>query len=76
VKTAISIPDDLFEQAERVAARRGCTRSRLYADALAALIAKERSAPRVFGAWAGKVTVTEGTDLVGSDPAVLAMFED
>ncbi len=76
MKTAISIPDELFERAERAAARRGCTRSRLYADAIAALLAAEKPAVRVGGVWAGKVTIAEGTDIVGSDPDVLEMFED
>ncbi len=34
VKTAISLPDSVFERAERLAAKRGLTRSRLYALAL------------------------------------------
>jgi hypothetical protein len=34
VKTAVSIPDDLFEQAERAAKETGRTRSGLYAEAL------------------------------------------
>jgi len=35
MKTAISIPDDLFEAAERVAKRLGLSRSELYRIALA-----------------------------------------
>lgn len=38
VKTAVSLPDELFERAERVAQRLGRTRSSLYADALAAYL--------------------------------------
>jgi metal-responsive CopG/Arc/MetJ family transcriptional regulator len=34
MKTAISIPDDLFESAERFAERQGLSRSELYATAL------------------------------------------
>lgn len=34
MKTAISIPDRLFESAERLAQRRGVSRSELYATAL------------------------------------------
>ena len=34
MKTAVSIPDELFEQAERAARETGRTRSGLYADAL------------------------------------------
>ncbi|MFN2317130.1 MAG: hypothetical protein ABR551_12025 [Gemmatimonadales bacterium] len=35
MKTAISLPDSLFEAAERQARRTGKSRSQLYADALA-----------------------------------------
>jgi metal-responsive CopG/Arc/MetJ family transcriptional regulator len=34
MKTAISIPDELFESAERFAQRRGLSRSQLYTTAL------------------------------------------
>ena len=34
MKTAISLPDDLFEAAERLASRRGLSRSAIYALAL------------------------------------------
>jgi len=34
MKTAISVPDDVFERAERLARRRGLPRSRLYSRAL------------------------------------------
>lgn len=38
VKTAVSLPDDLFERAERAAQRMGRSRSALYAEALAAYL--------------------------------------
>lgn len=38
MKTAISIPDPLFEAAEQAARRRGCSRSQLYAEALERLL--------------------------------------
>ena len=38
MKTAISIPDELFEQAEKLAAERCLSRSALYAVALKALV--------------------------------------
>ena len=38
VKTAISIPDDLFESAERLASHLGISRSELYQRAIAALL--------------------------------------
>jgi predicted transcriptional regulator len=75
MKTAVSIPDDLFEAAERAAQRRGSTRSGLYAEALASFLACEERRPRQFGIWANQVTLG-GDDLVGSDPDILAMFED
>ena len=34
MKTAVSIPDELFQRADRVAARRGISRSQFYAEAL------------------------------------------
>jgi metal-responsive CopG/Arc/MetJ family transcriptional regulator len=42
VKTAISIPDAVFEEAERLAERRGWSRSELYANAVAAYVKAER----------------------------------
>jgi metal-responsive CopG/Arc/MetJ family transcriptional regulator len=38
MKTAVSIPDPLFEAAERLARRRGLRRSQLYAEALQRLV--------------------------------------
>jgi metal-responsive CopG/Arc/MetJ family transcriptional regulator len=38
MKTAISIPDDLFRAAERAAARLGLSRSQLYRRALSAFL--------------------------------------
>jgi metal-responsive CopG/Arc/MetJ family transcriptional regulator len=38
VKTAVSIPDDVFEAAERLARRRRVSRSALYAEALQLLL--------------------------------------
>jgi hypothetical protein len=42
VKTAISIPDSIFEEAERLAKRRGWSRSELYANAVAEYVKGER----------------------------------
>ena len=42
VKTAISIPDAIFEEAERVAKRRGVSRSELYAKAVDEYVKSER----------------------------------
>jgi len=42
MKTAVSIPDRVFESAEKLAARLGVSRSELYARALASLVEKHR----------------------------------
>ena len=58
MKTAISIPDNLFSAAERTAKRLGLSRSELYRRALAAFL--ERHSERV---------VTETLDAIyGSEP--------
>jgi metal-responsive CopG/Arc/MetJ family transcriptional regulator len=43
MKTAISIPDELFESADALADRLGVSRSELYATAVAEFVAKHRS---------------------------------
>ncbi len=40
MKTAVSIPDDVFEDAERLADRLGCARSQLYSRALREFVAR------------------------------------
>lgn len=42
VKTAISIPDAIYEDAERLAKVRGWSRSELYANAVSAYVKSER----------------------------------
>ena len=42
MKTAISLPDDLFESADELAERLGVSRSELYAEAVAEYLAKHR----------------------------------
>ncbi len=42
MKTAISIPDAIFEEAERLAKMRGWSRSQLYANAVSAYVASEK----------------------------------
>ena len=42
MKTAISIPDYIFEQAERLAKTRGWSRSELYTNAVSAFVDNER----------------------------------
>ena len=43
MKTAISLPDDLFKAAESLAGRLGVSRSRLYATALEDYIARHQA---------------------------------
>ena len=40
MKTAVSIPDDVFAEAERLARRTGASRSRLFSDALREYVAR------------------------------------
>lgn len=42
MKTAVSIPDRIFQSAEKLAARMGISRSELYARATATLVEKHR----------------------------------
>ena len=42
MKTAVSIPDRVFQSAEKLAARLGVSRSELYARALASLVEQHR----------------------------------
>ena len=43
MKTAVSIPDPIFEAADRLARRRRISRSELYAEALARLLEADES---------------------------------
>ena len=43
MKTAISIPDDVFTAADRLAERLGVSRSHLYATAVAEYVARHRA---------------------------------
>lgn len=56
MKTAISIPDELFRAAERVARRLGLSRSELYRRALARFLEEQNDA-----------TVTEQLDRIYGD---------
>ena len=44
MEIAVSIPDDVFEAAEGLARREGCSRSSLYARALRRLLAEAQDA--------------------------------
>ena len=55
MKTAISIPDSLFEEAEETARRLGMSRSELYANAVKAFLAairKENITQQLNGEYA------------------------
>ena len=43
MKTAISIPDKVFDSAEKLASRLGKTRSELYTQAISSYIAKHKT---------------------------------
>jgi hypothetical protein len=43
LKTAVSIPDRIFEAAEQYARRRGIARSQVYAEALTRFMAEQES---------------------------------
>jgi metal-responsive CopG/Arc/MetJ family transcriptional regulator len=42
MKTAVSIPDSLFEDADRLARERGMSRSQLYAQAIAQYVEQQK----------------------------------
>ena len=42
MKTAVSIPDDLFQRAETAARRLGISRSQLYASAIAEFLGRQQ----------------------------------
>jgi metal-responsive CopG/Arc/MetJ family transcriptional regulator len=44
MKTAISLPDEIFEEAEAFARRLGISRSELYATAIAGYVSEHRKA--------------------------------
>jgi predicted transcriptional regulator len=62
MKTAVSIPDDVFAQADELAAQLNVSRSQLYATALRALVAQQESVTRqldlVHGGLASDDAVT------------------
>jgi metal-responsive CopG/Arc/MetJ family transcriptional regulator len=67
MKTAVSIPDDLFAQAERFAKRAKRSRSRLYSDAVREYLAHHD--PEAITAALNRVY---GEEDAGLDPAVRA----
>ncbi len=65
MKTAISLPDELFKAAESLAGRLGISRSRLYATALEDYIARHQA--RRVSERLDAVYATESSEL---DPAL------
>lgn len=64
MKTAISLPDDLFSAADALASRLGVSRSELYATAVAEYLAKHTASE--VTARLNEVYATESSEL---DPA-------
>ncbi|MEX2626040.1 MAG: hypothetical protein WD225_04105 [Ilumatobacteraceae bacterium] len=69
MKVAVSIPDELFERAERLAAARGLSRSRLYADGLRSLLEDQQRTDDRIVAELDRVYAGIDSEL---DPAVAA----
>jgi metal-responsive CopG/Arc/MetJ family transcriptional regulator len=61
MKTAVSIPDDLFEEAERLAEELRTSRSKLYSRALQEFVA--RHAPDRLTATVNRVIEEAGGDI-------------
>jgi metal-responsive CopG/Arc/MetJ family transcriptional regulator len=61
MKTAISLPDSLFEEAEQLAKNLGLNRSQLYARALEAFIQRHDAA--AISARLNEIYSEEGSDL-------------
>ena len=69
MKTAVSIPDEVFEEAERLARRMKCSRSKIFSRALAEYIARH-SADRVTEAMDRVLAELDGAP--ASDPFPVA----
>lgn len=75
MKTAVSIPNDLFEAAEQVRRQSGESRSALYAAAIRSYLLRRSGGVRQPGSWAGRFETHETEEeAIGSDPDVVAMF--
>jgi hypothetical protein len=70
VKTAISIPDELFHEVERCSRRLRVSRSRLFADAAREYLARRRAPVDPTAAW-NQAIGESGQP--GSDPAAAAL---
>ncbi len=72
MKTAVSIPDDVFEEAERLARRMKCSRSKIFSRALAEYIARH-SADRVTEAMDRVLAELDGAPAPAPDPFAVAV---
>jgi len=70
MKTAISIPDELFHQIDLCSRRLKVSRSRLLADAARQYLAQQRAPIDATAAW-NEAIATAGQP--GDDPAALAL---
>ena len=70
MKTAISIPDDLFHQIDLCSRRLKVSRSRLFADAAREYLARRRPPRDATAAWN---EVIAETGQPGDDPAAVAL---
>lgn len=77
MKTAISIPDEIFQEAERLREESGASRSALYAEAIRTYLDQRRKPSRSPGSWAGRFELHESEeDAIASDPDVVAGFDE
>jgi predicted transcriptional regulator len=70
VKTAISIPDDLFHQVEACSRRLRISRSRLFTDAVRDYLARHHPSADATAAW-NEAIAKAGQP--GGDPAAVAL---
>lgn len=74
MKTAISVPDDVFDKAEAVAKRLKISRSELYSRALQEFL-DAHSPDRVTAAWDAVIDELGQPDRSVSSPAARQAFE-
>jgi predicted transcriptional regulator len=77
MKTAVSIPDDVFLRAERLADQTNRTRSRLYSDALGEYLARHGTEAVTAGMNEALAGIDSGPDafLTSASRSVLANSE-
>ncbi len=77
MKTAVSIPDDVYRRAEELAEQTNRTRSRLYSDALGEYLARHGTDAVTTGMNEALAGIDESSDafLAWANRAVLAKSE-